>query len=48
MLDVRRTAVTTAARGLQSAGLIRYRRGHIQIVNRPGLKEIACECQAQH
>jgi CRP-like cAMP-binding protein len=44
MLGVRRTTVTIAARPLQSAGLIRYRRGHIQIVNRPALEEIACEC----
>jgi CRP-like cAMP-binding protein len=44
MLGVRRTTVTFAARVLQSAGLIRYRRGHIQIVNRPAIEEIACEC----
>jgi len=31
---------------LQGAGLIRYRRGHIQIVNRLALQEIACECYA--
>jgi CRP-like cAMP-binding protein len=46
MLGVRRTTVTAAARVLQSAGLIRCRRGHTQIVNRPGLEEIACECYA--
>jgi CRP-like cAMP-binding protein len=46
MLGVRRTTVTNAARVLQGAGLIRYRRGHIQIVNRPALQEIACECYA--
>jgi CRP-like cAMP-binding protein len=46
MLGVRRTTVTNAARMLQGAGLIRYRRGHIQIVNRPALQEIACECYA--
>jgi CRP-like cAMP-binding protein len=44
--QVRRTTVTNAARVLQGAGLIRYRRGHIQIVNRPALQEIACECYA--
>jgi len=46
MLGVCRTTVTNAARVLQGAGLIRYRRGHIQIVNRPALQEIACECYA--
>ena len=46
MLGVRRTTVTIAARLLQSAGLIRYRRGLIHIVDRPGLEEIACECYA--
>src|SRR5262249_47750494 len=37
MLGVRRTTVTIAARLLQSAGFIRYRRGLIQVVNREGL-----------
>jgi CRP-like cAMP-binding protein len=46
MLGVRRTTVTIAARLLQSAGLIRYRRGLIHIVDRRGLEEIACECYA--
>jgi CRP-like cAMP-binding protein len=44
MLGVRRTTVTIAARLLQGAGLIRYRRGHIQIVDRAALERIACEC----
>jgi CRP-like cAMP-binding protein len=44
MLGVRRTTVTIAARLLQSAGLIRYRRGLIQIVNREALEKAACEC----
>jgi len=46
MLGVRRTTVTIAARLLQSAGLIRYRRGHIQILDRAALEDIACECHA--
>jgi CRP-like cAMP-binding protein len=46
MLGVRRTTVTLAARLLQSAGLIRYRRGLIHIVDRAALEEIACECYA--
>jgi CRP-like cAMP-binding protein len=46
VLGVRRTTVTIAARLLQSAGLIRYRRGLIQIVDRPQLEELSCECYA--
>jgi hypothetical protein len=46
MLGVRRTTVTLAARLLQSAGLIRYRRGLIQIVDRPKLEGLSCECYA--
>jgi CRP-like cAMP-binding protein len=46
MLGVRRTTVTIAARLLQSAGLIRYRRGLIHIADRRGIEEIACECYA--
>jgi CRP-like cAMP-binding protein len=46
MLGVRRTTVTIAARLLQSAGLIRYRRGHIQVLDRKALEDIACECYA--
>jgi len=46
MLGVRRTSVTLAARLLQSAGMIRYRRGHILVVDRAGLEEAACECYA--
>jgi CRP-like cAMP-binding protein len=46
MLGVRRTTVTIAAQMLQSAGLIQYRRGLIQIVDRPQLLELSCECYA--
>jgi len=44
MLGVRRTTVTIEARLLQSKGLIRYRRGQIQIVDRAALEGAACEC----
>jgi CRP-like cAMP-binding protein len=44
MLGVRRTTVSLSAHALQTAGLIRYRRGNIKILNRQGLKESACEC----
>jgi CRP-like cAMP-binding protein len=44
MLGVRRTSVTLIANRLQADGLIRYRRGHIVVLNRMGLEEVACEC----
>jgi CRP-like cAMP-binding protein len=44
MLGVRRTSVTFDAHALQQAGLIKYARGKIQIVNVDGLHEGACEC----
>jgi len=44
MLGVRRTSVTIIANTLQKAGLIKYRRGHIQILDAEGLAEVACEC----
>jgi CRP-like cAMP-binding protein len=44
MLGVQRTGVSAAAGGLQRAGLIRYRRGVVTILDRPGLRRRSCEC----
>ena len=44
MLGVRRESVTQAAGRLQAAGYIRYRRGHIGVLDRAGLERQACEC----
>jgi len=46
MLGVRRAGVTVAAGALQRAGLIRYDRGRVAILDREGLQERACECYA--
>ena len=46
MLGVRREGITEAAGKLQRAGYIRYRRGHISVVERSGLETSACECYA--
>jgi CRP-like cAMP-binding protein len=46
MLGVRREGVTEGALKLQKAGLIRYSRGRITVLDRPGLEEATCECYA--
>jgi CRP-like cAMP-binding protein len=45
-LGVRRESITEAAGNLQRAGFIRYRRGHISVLERSGLEAGACECYA--
>ncbi len=45
-LGVRREGVTEAAHRLQDAGLIRYARGRIKVLDRPALEARACECYA--
>lgn len=44
MIGVRREAITEAAQRLQQLGFIRYRRGHITVLDRAGLKSRVCEC----
>jgi CRP-like cAMP-binding protein len=44
MLGVQRTTVSIVAATFQDAGLIRYRRGRMRILNREGLEASACEC----
>lgn len=46
MLGVRREGVTEGALKLQTAGLIRYARGRITVLDRPGLEKRTCECYA--
>ena len=46
MLGVRREGVTEAALKLQRAGLISYARGHVKVLDRPGLELRSCECYA--
>ena len=46
MLGVRREGVTDVAGKLQNAGLIKYARGHITVLDRAGLEHRTCECYA--
>jgi len=46
MLGVRRESVTEAAGKLQKLGIISYQRGHIKVLDRPGLEKLSCECYA--
>ena len=46
MLGVRREGITEAAGNLQRAGVIRYRRGHITVLERSALENRVCECYA--
>ena len=46
MLGANRKSVTLAAQSMQTAGLISYRRGKIQILDRAGLEKASCECYA--
>ncbi|OYU74668.1 MAG: Crp/Fnr family transcriptional regulator, partial [Burkholderiales bacterium PBB5] len=44
LLGVRRESITQAAGALQDGGYIRYRRGHISVIDPVGLQACACEC----
>jgi CRP-like cAMP-binding protein len=44
MLGVRREGVSGASHELQALGIIRYRRGHVSVLDRPRLERAACEC----
>ena len=46
MLGVRREGVTAAAGKLQKLGVISYNRGKIEVLNRPKLETLCCECYA--
>jgi CRP-like cAMP-binding protein len=44
MLGVRRVGITATAGGLQRNGLIKFRRGNLSVLDRPGLEAAACTC----
>ena len=44
ILGANRTSITHAAQSMQAAGLISYKRGAMQVVDRPGLEKASCEC----
>ena len=44
MTGVQRTTISAVANQLRSAGLIRFSRGNLEVVDRPGLEAHACEC----
>jgi CRP-like cAMP-binding protein len=46
ILGANRKSVTLAAQSMQTAGLISYRRGTIQVLDRPGIEKASCECYA--
>ena len=46
ILGTNRKSVTLAAQSMQTAGLISYRRGKMQVLNRKGLEKASCECYA--
>jgi Mn-dependent DtxR family transcriptional regulator len=46
MMGANRTSVTLAAQSLQNQGLISYRRGMMQVLDRAGLEAASCECYA--
>ena len=46
ILGANRKSVTLAAQSMQTAGLISYHRGTIQVLDRPGLEQASCECYA--
>ncbi len=46
MLGVRRTSITLTAKQLKQQKLIDYSRGHVHILDRPGLEQLSCECYA--
>ena len=46
IMGVNRTSISLAAQSMQDAGLIAYRRGMMQVLNRAGMEKVSCECYA--